>query len=105
MGKSAVIKGGRCVAAYALINYDCDEHRLKEQNLERHRKNIVKPLSNIRFIHFHGCIVSIVSGLFPHPLGFSDKKNGPIGFRNSKEYHDQADAGLNNGSSAVRILK
>jgi hypothetical protein len=74
------------ITAYALIYYDCNEHRFKEQNLKGHGENVVKPLSNTGFVYFLGCVVSTISGLLPQSLGFSDKKNRHIGFGHSKEY-------------------
>ena len=79
---------GRRVTAYALINYDGNQHRFKEQNLEGHREDVVKPTSNVRFIYFLRRIILIISRLLSYPLSFSRKQNRPIRFGHSKEYHD-----------------
>lgn len=79
---------GSGVAAYALINYDSNEHRFKEQNLEGHGENVIESMSKVRFIQFLGCIISIISSLLSYPLSFSGKENRPIGFGHSKKYQD-----------------
>lgn len=79
---------GRLVTAYALINYDSNEHRFEEQNLEGHGEDVVEPTSNIRFTHFLGRVISTISGLLSHPLSLSGKENRTICFGHSKKYHD-----------------
>lgn len=71
---------------YALVNCNGNEHGLKEQDLERHGKDVVEPTSDWQFTFFHRCIISTVPGLFPDPLGFSRKENRSISFGKSKEY-------------------
>lgn len=88
------VEGRREVTAYTLINYNCNEHRFKEQDLERHGEDVVEPTSNVDFIHFRGCIISAVSCLLPCPLSFSDKEDWSIGFGNSKKYQDHTDTAL-----------
>jgi hypothetical protein len=79
---------GRQVIAHALINDDSNEHRLEEQNLEGHGKDVVEPMSNVLVIHFLRRIISIISSLLSYPRSFSRKENRPIGFRYSDNYHD-----------------
>lgn len=89
---------GRRVTAYALINYDSNEHRFEEQNLEGQGEDVVEPTSDGRFIHFLRRIISIISGLLSYPLSFSRKENWSIGFGHCEEYYDKAETGLNNKS-------
>ncbi len=81
-------RGRKAKSTYTLINYNSNEHRFEEQNLEGHGKNVVEPMSNVRFIHLLGCIISIIPSLLPYPLSFLDKEDWPIGFGHSKKYHD-----------------
>ena len=74
------------MAAYALVDGDCDEHRLEKQNLERHGENVVEPTSHGSFICFHGCVIATVSSLLSYPLSSFNKNNGSVGFRNSKKH-------------------
>ena len=90
----------REIYAYTLINYNRNEHRFEEQDLERHGEYVIEPMSNVDFIRFLGCIILAISCLLPYPLSLSDKEDRPIGFGNSKKYQDQAETGLKNDSLA-----
>ena len=74
----------------AHVDRQNDEHRLLEEDFERHEEDLLGSLANRLLVHLQRCIESIVARYFANLLCLLLQQNGFIRFRQREERHDQS---------------